>query len=112
LRRISVLVGVALLVLAGCAVSQEKYETAQVALDGSPKLRSMAVADCVKKANPSKRDMEVMAALTNSSVSSVKTVVCRRIVTAVSSGRLSYADYRAYMAGRPTPNLIRILQGR
>jgi hypothetical protein len=56
--------------------------------------------------------MEVMAALTNSSVSSVKTVVCRRIVTAVSSGRLSYADYRAYMAGRPTPNLIRILQGR
>jgi hypothetical protein len=112
LKRISILVGVALLALAGCTMSKEKYEVAQTALDGSPKLRSMAVAECVKKANPSKREMELMVALTNSSMSSVKTVVCRRIFAAMSSGRLSYADYQAFVAGRPTPKVVRILQGR
>ncbi|WP_442581442.1 hypothetical protein ACSBOB_05460 [Mesorhizobium sp. ASY16-5R] len=112
MKRISILAGVALLALAGCTMSKEKYEVAQTALDGSPKLRSMVVADCVRKAHPSKKEMEILAALTNSSVATVKTVVCRRVVAATASGRLSYADYQAFVAGRPTPKVIRILQGR
>ncbi|MFI0842370.1 hypothetical protein [Mesorhizobium sp. IMUNJ 23232] len=112
MKGLSILVGVALFALAGCAVSKEKYEAAQTALDGSPKLRSMAVADCVRKAHPSKKEMEILAALTNSSEASVKTVVCRRVIAATASGRLSYADYQAFVAGRPTPKIIRILQGR
>jgi uncharacterized protein YceK len=100
------------LALAGCAPSQERFDAVQTALEGSPKMRSKAVEDCVKRIRWSKKQLEISVALTNSTTATVKTVTCQRVIAAIASKRLDYGDIRDLMAARPTPKLVRVLQGR
>lgn len=100
------------LVLAGCATEREKYDVVQTALEGSPQLRSKAVTNCVQRMKPTRENLETLAALARTSTSSAKRVVCQRMIAAISSKRMTYADLNAMMRGRPSPKVIRILQGR
>lgn len=51
--------------------------------------------------------------LLNVPPSKVPTLACKRLVNALASGRLKYADVRQNMNnGSPTVNLIKIPQGR
>ena len=113
MKRISILAGVALLALAGCTMSKERYEAAQTALDGSPKLRSMTIADCSRRlAKKPAWDKEIMAALMNVSTKSVASVFCRRVINGISEGRITHAEFTQAERGHPSPKVIRLIQGR
>ncbi|MEQ1952829.1 hypothetical protein [Mesorhizobium sp. CN2-181] len=76
MKRVSILVGAALLVLAGCTTGKEEYATAQTALEGSPKLRAMTIAECGKRLDRKSADSkEMLAAIMNVPTKSVVGVV-------------------------------------
>jgi hypothetical protein len=113
MKQISAFVGVALLVLAGCTTSKEEYATVQTALEGSPKLRAMTIADCGKRLEKKPAGQkEILAALMNVSTQSVPSVFCRRVIHGISQGHITHAEFVAAEHGRPSPKVIRLLQGR
>lgn len=97
-----------LLTLASCAPSQREYETVQTAVQGSPALQSAIVKDCISK-RWSKSDLETGALIMSVPINKVQALTCKRLTSALASGRLKYADVRP---GQPTVNLIKIVQGR
>ncbi|NUS67983.1 MAG: hypothetical protein HOQ41_06490 [Ensifer adhaerens] len=101
-----------LAVLASCAPSQDDYARMQTAVQGSPALQNEIYRDCVSK-RWSKSDREDAALLLSVSPGKAQAVTCKRVVNALASGRLKYADVHQLMTNRgPTVNLIKILQGR
>ncbi|HEV7319526.1 MAG TPA: hypothetical protein VGO04_13080 [Ensifer sp.] len=101
-----------LAVLASCAPSQDDYARLQTAAQGSPALQKAMYQECVNK-RWSKSDLQGGALLLSVPPSKVPTLTCKRLVNALASGRLKYADVRQNMNnGGPTVNLIKILQGR
>ncbi|WP_312361343.1 hypothetical protein [Ensifer sp.] len=99
---------VALLTLASCAPSQGEYEKVQTAVQGSPALQRAVLKDCLA-ARWTKSELEAGALLLSVPVNKVQTLTCKRMVSALATGRLTYADVRA---SQPTVNLIKIMQGR
>lgn len=103
---------VALTTLAACAPSQDEYARLQTAVQGSPAMQKALHKDCVSK-KWSKADRDYGALLISVPPGKVQAVVCKRIVNAMASGRLKYADVRQLTGNQgPTVNLIKILQGR
>ncbi|HEV7308300.1 hypothetical protein [Ensifer sp.] len=102
----------ALTVLASCGPTKEEFEVAQTTIQGSPALQKALYKDCVGK-TWSKSDLAGGAMLLSVPPSKVPALTCKRLVNALVSGRLKYADVRQNMNnGAPTVNLIKILQGR
>jgi len=75
-------------------------------------MRSKAIEDCVKRLRWSKKQQEFVVALSNTTNATVKTVTCQRVIAGIASKRLDYNDVRDLMMSRPTPKLVRVLQGR
>lgn len=99
--------------LSGCAVSEQRYEAARTALEGSPKLKQEAIRLCIKDAkSKSPENLKLIAMLANTSTAAVPQVLCTRVYNAWANGRLPYQDYKSGMAGNPTPATIKIIQGR
>ncbi|MEI2297647.1 hypothetical protein [Ensifer sp. MJa1] len=101
-----------LAVLASCAPSQDDYARMQTAVQGSPELQKALHKDCLSK-RWSKSDLEDAALLLSVPPGKAQALTCKRVVNALASGRLKYADVQQLMSNRgPTVNLIKILQGR
>jgi hypothetical protein len=99
--------------MAGCSMSKTQYNTVQTSLSGSAQMRSATVSGCVER--QSRRplaDRQSLASLMNVPVNAAPRTACRRMVNGLSSGELTHEDMRSIQRGRPTPNLIRVLQGR
>ncbi|MFB2553323.1 hypothetical protein [Ensifer soli] len=102
------------LILTGCtAMTEPQYEAFQTALEGSPGLRREAVRQCMTEnwsTWPKNRPM--MAKLMNVSPERARNTFCQRMTGAIASKRLTYGDVVRIWRGSPTPNAIRVLQGR
>ncbi len=96
--------------LSACAPTRAEYDMMHTTLEGSPAIRARVIAEC-KKDGFSREQIESLAALMNVPERNVKPVFCNRLHGALASGRLTYEDVRSVW-GTPTPNLIRIMQGR
>ena len=113
MRRIFVLFGVVAALSACSSTTKSEYDTAQTMLSGSPKVRSQVVTKCTAELSTKPaRTRQGLADVANTSISSMPRVVCQRIVTAWANGKLTYADIQATERGVPTPNTVRIIQGR
>jgi hypothetical protein len=99
--------------MAGCSTSKTQYDAIQTSLSGSAEMRSTTVSGCEER--QSKRplaDRRSLASLMDVPVSAAPRTACRRMVNGLSSGELTHEDMRSIQQGRPTANLIRVLQGR
>ncbi|OQP86515.1 hypothetical protein BTR14_10940 [Rhizobium rhizosphaerae] len=100
----------AMTVLAGCAPTQQQFLAMQETVRGSAKARQLALESCMKDARPG--DIKAAAIVIDSSEKAAPRLVCSRLIEALRSGRMTYADLVDLKQGRPTPKLIRIIQGR
>ncbi|MDB5553434.1 MAG: hypothetical protein JWL86_3418 [Rhizobium sp.] len=99
--------------LAGCSLSEKQYEQYRIVFKQHPEARSKYTAICVKDAKTMpRREVEVLAELLDIRLSNFHVTACRRFFDAYVSGRLTYADYKAVMAKKPTARVIRILKGK
>lgn len=102
---------VAMAVLTACAPSRQQYDVVQTALEGSPAYRAKSLSICLSQ-NWSDKALQEAALLMSVPKPKAKKLVCSRITSALSSGRLTHDDVKAIYRGQPTPNVIKILQGR
>ena len=103
------------LTLTGCTtVSENDYRLGQTALAESPSIKREIVADCVaERRSESLNEQRTYAALMNVSVANYPTTFCKRVINAVSSGRLTYADIaRLDSSSADQSKIIRIIQGK
>jgi hypothetical protein len=108
-----IMLALSALVLAGCGVSQAKYDASREALRGSSSLRTDFVKNSTR--NISKKPYQTrrnIAKVMNTSVSSAPRLYCARLTRGITSGRLSHADINAASRGQVTPTIIKVLQGR
>ncbi len=114
MTRIQALIAAAsLAAMAGCSSSRAQYDAIQTSLSGSSAMRSTTVSRCEQR--QSKRSLaerRSLASLTKVPVNAAPRTACRRMVNGLSSGELTHEDMRSIQQGRPTANLIRVLQGR
>jgi hypothetical protein len=99
-----------LLILGGCVPSKQEFDTIATTVQGSAKARKLALSQCMKPWTP--RQRREAAIIIDSSEKDAPKLVCSRIVEAVRSGRLEYADAVDIKRRRFTPKLVKILQGR
>ncbi len=100
--------------LTGCsATSKEDFELGRRIARESPAARQKIMANCMGSSKSlSAADRRNLAAMMNVSETRVPTLVCRRVVAAVLSGRLSYAELQSLGRDPDQSKLIRIVQGR
>lgn len=97
--------------LTGCAPSQQQFEAAREAVRGSEKTRAFAMRECTTK-GWQRKNVQNAAMLLDTTEKLAPRVACKRYLDAFRSGRLEYADAVAFKQGKITPKLIKILQGR
>ncbi|KQS79049.1 hypothetical protein ASG25_10715 [Rhizobium sp. Leaf384] len=98
-------------IVAGCAPSQQQYEAATELLRGSKKAEQYAMQECLTK-GWNKTNVHAASMMLDVSERAAPRLACTRIVGAMKSGRMQYADAASFRRGRPTPEMIKILQGR
>lgn len=98
--------------LAGC-MTEEKYEAATTALQGSGSLRAKTIERCVgKPGHWSKTTVEAAALVMDVPESRAPSLACQRTVNAMASGRLTYQDMEKLRRGDITAKMVKIMQGR
>lgn len=102
---------IAITVAAGCAPSQQQFEAERETLRGSVKAQQYAFGKCLTNGWNS-RALRAAALLLDTTEKAAPRLACTRVMSAMKSGRLEYADAVAFKQGRPTPEMIKILQGR
>jgi hypothetical protein len=105
----ALLTGIA--ILAGCAPSQQQFEAASEMIRGSKKAEQYAMQECLTK-GWTKKNVYAASVMLDVSVKAAPRVACTRVISAMKSGRLQYADAMAFKRGRPSPETIKMLQGR
>jgi hypothetical protein len=114
MTRIQALIAAASLVaMAGCSTSKARYDAVQTSLSGSATMRSTTISGCIERQN--KRPLaerQSLASLMKVPVDAGPRTACQRMVDGLSSGELTHQDMQSIQQGRPTANLIRVLQGR
>lgn len=96
----------ATLTLSGCG--KAFYEYGAEALR-NPKVREAALQDCIKDTErKSLFERQAIADATRTSLARAPQVFCRRIVVAVASGRISYAD----LQNEKGDEILRVMAGR
>ena len=100
----------AAVVMSGCAPTKPQFDVAVETMKGSKKARDKVTADCIAKFN--RKGVEGAALVLDVPERDAKRVACQRIVAAMTDGRLSYEDLQAMMRGKPTPKIVRVMQGR
>lgn len=97
----------AALSLFGCGKAM--YEYGAEALRNDPKIREAALQDCIKDTErKSLFERQAIADATRTSLARMPQVFCRRIVAAVTSGRISYAD----LQNDSGDEILRVMAGR
>jgi hypothetical protein len=98
--------------VSGCAPTREEFSSAHTLLEGSPRIRTERISDCIKKPRTEKWIKDI-SDLTNAPKGKEKIVLCNRLYNGLATGRLTYEDIKsAYGTDPLAPNLIRVLQGR
>lgn len=113
---------VGLMLLSGCTSTQQRtgrsltplqYASVIEAMKGSPALRRSEIQRCSAGTRSSPHQRDQLRLLLNVSPNRDPTpLFCQRLIGALTSGRLNYADYRNSMRSEITPKLIRVIQGR
>ncbi|MFD1883287.1 hypothetical protein [Paracoccus pacificus] len=103
----------ALVALAGCGVSEDKFESSREVLAGSPAARNAFISNCVErmKSKPAQQRAQ-LAAIINTSVRNMPGSYCQRVTRGIVNGRITREDLNKSMGGNVTPSVIRVLQGR
>jgi hypothetical protein len=120
-RQFALFVGLAL--FSGCTSAQQgsgrnltpvQYAASTEALKGSPALRRAALQECATIARRSgARNISAMGVLMNLPPNRDPIpLYCQRMVAALTSGRITYADFQAIRTMQATPKLVRVIQGR
>ncbi|MBA8880802.1 hypothetical protein [Phyllobacterium myrsinacearum] len=104
--------GAAATILAGCGVSEGRYKEVQGQL-AKPEKQKIEVGNCtIMFGNQSAKMRQNMAVLAGTSVAVMPTVICKRIIQGVASGKLTREDINSVTNGVMTPNALKIIQGR
>lgn len=101
----------AISIASGCAPTEQQYAVIQETVRGSEKARQMAISQCLGQ-GWNRQAVRNASIVLNTSEKAAPGLACRRFVDAIRSGRMTYADAVAFKRNRPTPELIRIFQGR
>ncbi|OWV82554.1 hypothetical protein ATY75_27425 [Rhizobium sp. N122] len=107
-RTITVMIAMGL--LTACVPTRQDYDTYVTLLQGSSRARNEAIKDCANGFDANAR--RIFGLLTDASDKNAPRVACSRFVNAVISGRATYDDIVDIKRHRPSPKLIKILQGR
>lgn len=106
MARSIVLVAIALL-LSGCG--KTLYDIGAEQLRKDPALRAEAIRDCVKDtASKSRFERQLLADGMKVRLARVPEVFCRRVISAVASGRLSYAE----LQDDQSDEVLKVIEGR
>ncbi|KTQ96103.1 hypothetical protein NS226_08635 [Aureimonas ureilytica] len=104
-----------LLLLGGC-VTSTSYDATAEAMGHSPELLADRIADCTKRtaATPGGlNELRQEAKLpVGTSDATVAETVCRRSMTAIAKGRMTYDDLSSAFNGTPKPIVYKVIQGR
>jgi len=95
--------------LAGC-MTEERYDAASAALQGSASLRAKAIEKCAR--NWTSKSLEAAALVLDVPESKAAGLVCQRSINAIASGKLTYEDVMKARQGNITAKMVRIMQGR
>lgn len=103
------------LALGGCMTSTN-YDSSAEAIRHSPELLSDRIADCTKKVaatsgglNELRQDVKLPVGTSDAVVAET---FCRRSITAMANGRMTYDDFSSIFSGTPRPIVYKIIQGR
>ncbi|MDQ0998047.1 hypothetical protein QFZ34_003229 [Phyllobacterium ifriqiyense] len=108
---IGLLTGIGLTAMAGCAaMSNTQVALFQVAMQ-DPSYYKPFVNDC-KGAYTTRFQKQNMARITGVGERQAQAVYCERAAQGLRAGRMSSDDMLSYTMGNPTPNVIRIAQGK
>ncbi|ATU91488.1 hypothetical protein [Phyllobacterium zundukense] len=100
------------LMLLGCTVSENRYKQVQASVR-NPAQQKAEIANCSTTVGGMSRELrQTFATLAGTSVASVPTTFCKRIVQGVASGKLSRDDINSVYKGSLTPNALKVIQGR
>ncbi|MDL2398483.1 hypothetical protein [Rhizobium mayense] len=100
--------------LAACTPEQraQKSEAVKTALQGSPALRENFYASC-RSGNITAKQKQAIATMANVSASDPMAVVCRRVVNGLTAGKITSEEVETFVRTQvPSPNLIKVVQGR
>lgn len=100
--------------LTGCAatVSEQEFETRRAAMIKDPAAYRKEVQECIDGAPKTADAKAQVAALTGLPPERAIEGTCDRVHKAVASGRITYAQYKAYLSGTIDPEIIKVMQGR
>ncbi|MGB8818923.1 MAG: hypothetical protein WCC66_13480 [Rhizobiaceae bacterium] len=100
--------------VSGCnTVSESEYKVGQAALSESPSAKRYVLQECIAETRPgSASEQKELAAFLKVPQSKLTETICRRVVNAMASGRMSYADYRKIVTTGDSPKLLKIIQGK
>ena len=104
-----------LLLLGGCMTSTS-YDATSEAMRHSPELLADRIADCTKRTstmsaglNELRQEAKLPVGTSNATVAET---VCRRSMTAIANGRMTYDDLSSAFSGTPKPIVYKVIQGR
>ncbi|MFS8112811.1 hypothetical protein QD460_13900 [Rhizobium jaguaris] len=100
--------------LAACTPEQraQKSEAVKTALQGSAALRENFYATC-RSGNVTAKQKQAIATLANVSANDPLAVVCRRLVNGLTAGKITSEEVETFERTQiPSPNLIKVVQGR
>lgn len=104
-----------LLFLGGCMTSTN-YDATSEAMRHSPELLADRIADCTKRTaatsgglNELRQDVKLPVGTSDATVAET---FCRRGLTAIANGRMTYDDLSSVFTGTPKPIVYKVIQGR
>lgn len=105
-----------LLLLGGCMTSTS-YDASAEAMRHSPALLADRIAACSRSfqnsspvtMNSLRQDLKLPVGTSDATVAETG---CRRGLTAIAQGRMTYDDLNSIYTGNPKPVVFRIMQGR
>lgn len=102
----------AVTILAGCGVSEGRYKEVQGLL-AKPERQKAEIGYCSNMfGNMPMKSRQNIAVISGLSVSSMPTILCKRLVQGIVSGKLTRADVNSVSNGNLTPGAFKVIQGR
>ncbi len=104
--------GAAATILAGCGVSEGRYKEVQGLL-AKPEKQKVEIASCTTQfGNMSAQSRQNIAVIAGVSPASMPTILCKRLIQGIVSGRLTRTDVNSVTNGTLTASALKIIQGR
>jgi hypothetical protein len=104
------IIGILATSLAGC-MTEERYEAASAALQGSASLRAKTIDNCIRR-DWNAKSLEAAALILDVPESKAARLACQRSIDAIASGKLTYEDVAKAQRGNITAKVVRVMQGR